>query len=389
MNDILRNRIVFLCLWVGSLVGISLYGGPISYGIFAMLTFLPVVSLFYVIYVYLSFRIYQVFHANHLVVDQITPFYFTLANEYPIGFCSIKVSFFSTFSRITGLQDDLEYELLPHSDIKKQTEIICRYRGEYEVGIKTIEICDYFRIIRLRFHNKETLKANVKPALVDLEELDSMNSAKSLPKAVSLNPSEPDVLVRKYIPGDDIRRISWKQSARSGQLLVRNMSDEENEGVSILMETARYSEDQFVYLPVDMLLIRFRSAAENKILELTLALALYFVKNNIPVNTCYMDDRYREENVSSLDGFDAFYETMSAVRFNKDNRTELMMESVKGSGAIYQSRAIFMILNRWEKNISIAVYLIDDEGTYTDTGSMPQVEVIRLASDAVLTEVLL
>ena len=390
MNDILRNRIVFLCLWVLSLVGISLYGGPISYGIFAMLTFLPVVSLFYVIYVYLSFRIYQVFHANHLVVDQITPFYFTLANEYPIGFCSIKVSFFSTFSRITGLQDDLEYELLPHTDIKKQTDIICRYRGEYEVGIKTIEICDYFRLIRLRFHNKETLKANVKPALVDLGEIYSMNTAKSLPKPVSLNPSEPDVLVRKYIPGDDIRRISWKQSARSGQLLVRNMSDEENEGVSILMETARYSEDQFVYLPV-----------ENKILELTLALALYFVKNNIPVNTCYMDDRYREENVSSLNDFDAFYEAMSAVRFNKDNRTELMMESAKGSGALYQSRAIFMILNRWtdhvselvgllrEKNISIAVYLMDDEGTYTDTGSMPQVEVIRLARDAVLTEVLL
>ena len=227
-----RNRIILFLLWVLSLVGISFYGGPISYGFFVVLTLIPVISVIYMICVFVLFKIYQSLENRDITCNRTEAFYFTLQNESPVSFFGVRVMFYSSFSTISGLDDKTEYELKPHSGIKKRTNIVCRYRGEYEVGIKTIEICDYFRLIRLRFHNKETLKANVKPALVDLGELYSMNTAKSLPKPVSLNPSEPDVLVRKYIPGDDIRRISWKQSARSGQLLVRNMSDEENKNLS-------------------------------------------------------------------------------------------------------------------------------------------------------------
>ena len=44
-----RNRIIWLCLWVLSLVGISLRGGAVSYGFFAMLTLVPIISLLYLL----------------------------------------------------------------------------------------------------------------------------------------------------------------------------------------------------------------------------------------------------------------------------------------------------------------------------------------------------
>ena len=44
-----RNRILFAILWVVSLVGISLFGGPISYGFFALLTILPLISFLYLL----------------------------------------------------------------------------------------------------------------------------------------------------------------------------------------------------------------------------------------------------------------------------------------------------------------------------------------------------
>ena len=42
-----RNRILFLIAWIASVVGISFFGGPVSYGFFALLTLLPLISLLY------------------------------------------------------------------------------------------------------------------------------------------------------------------------------------------------------------------------------------------------------------------------------------------------------------------------------------------------------
>ena len=43
-----RNRLVLLVLWLLSLIGISLAGGEITYGIFFLLTMIPVVSALYI-----------------------------------------------------------------------------------------------------------------------------------------------------------------------------------------------------------------------------------------------------------------------------------------------------------------------------------------------------
>lgn len=58
-----------------------------------------------------------------------------LMNEFPFAFAGVRVGFFSSFSSIKGLNDDEEYELLPKTGIREDTELVCKYRGEYEVGI--------------------------------------------------------------------------------------------------------------------------------------------------------------------------------------------------------------------------------------------------------------
>ncbi|MBQ7959331.1 MAG: hypothetical protein IJ330_06465 [Oscillospiraceae bacterium] len=54
-----RNRIIWFCLWILSLVGISFHGGIISYGFFIAVTITPVFSLFYLLLVYALFHILQ------------------------------------------------------------------------------------------------------------------------------------------------------------------------------------------------------------------------------------------------------------------------------------------------------------------------------------------
>ena len=53
------TRIIVFLLWVLSLVGISFYGGPISYGFFAFMTLIPLLMFIYLIIVFLRFRVFQ------------------------------------------------------------------------------------------------------------------------------------------------------------------------------------------------------------------------------------------------------------------------------------------------------------------------------------------
>ena len=145
-----RNRIIWLCLWVLSLVGISFRGGAVSYGFFAVLTLVPIISLLYLLAVYILFHVYQKVEQRYASVNEPVRYHFSLVNEYPLLFCGIRVNFFSSFSTITGLDSETEYELQPHTRIEKETNLICKYRGEYEVGIKEIEIQDFFRLFRIR-----------------------------------------------------------------------------------------------------------------------------------------------------------------------------------------------------------------------------------------------
>ena len=349
-----RNRIIYGILWILSLTGISFFGGTVSYGIFVTLTFLPLVLLIYLLFVYVFFHIFQQIDNKHLVAGRMVPFYFTLMNEYHFGFCSIKIKFYSSFSDISGLDDDTEYELLPKTGIRKYTQLVCRYRGEYEVGIKTVEITDFLRLIRIRYKNREPLRVYVRPDLVELTKIESLDLSQTMFKNSLVNPIEPDIEVRKYENGDDIRMINWKASARSGELLVRKMTAQEREGVSILMDTKRYSEDMAEYLPL-----------ENKLLELTIALAYFFVRKNIPVHVYYLDGVLREADVDALDGFDAFYESISAVAFKKENDEEKLLTAACDHRGLFNSRSAFMVLHEWNAAVDSTARLLRENNIFT------------------------
>ncbi|MBQ3842770.1 MAG: hypothetical protein II820_08775, partial [Ruminiclostridium sp.] len=78
-----RNRIIWFCLWVLSLVGISLKGGAVTYGFFAVLTLVPVFSGLYLFAVYMLFHIYQNLEQRFVTVNEPVRYRFALVNEYP------------------------------------------------------------------------------------------------------------------------------------------------------------------------------------------------------------------------------------------------------------------------------------------------------------------
>ncbi|MCR5122697.1 MAG: DUF58 domain-containing protein [Ruminococcus sp.] len=332
-----RNRIIWFCLWVSSVVGISLKGGAVTYGFFMTLTLLPFASALYLLAVYKLFHIYQELEQRFVTVNEPVRYRFALVNEYPVQFAGIRVRFFSSFSSITDLTDATEYELKPHTRIEKETRLICKYRGEYEIGIKEIEITDFFRLFRIKYRNKECIRAFVKPQLISVDSLGETELSEAVRES-AVNKTELDVLSREYVFGDDTRFINWTQYARTGTLMTRLLTGSEHKEIAVITDTFRVGTERREFLP-----------AENKVLETALAVCCYLSRNNISAAEYHLQQEMVCLTVESAQRFDNFYNTMSEISFGSLNDHKTLYESVMNRRDIFDSSMVFLILSSWDK----------------------------------------
>ena len=193
------RRGIFFLLWILSLIAISFYGGAISYGFFFGMTLVPVISFAYLLLVYLQFRIYQEIESRSIICKQPMPYYFVLQNSTFYAFAGISARLFSGLSYVLEMPDDEEYELLPGDRYTCRTKLVCKYRGEYEVGVKEIIITDFFRLFRLRYAIPSTIKALVYPRIIHKKELSSIQDIVAFRcQKTPFMQTEPDAVVRDY-----------------------------------------------------------------------------------------------------------------------------------------------------------------------------------------------
>lgn len=132
------RRAVLGILWLLSLAAISFYGGTVSYGIFFALTFLPLFLLLYIVCVWFRYKVYQEIGSRNIVSGQSVPYYFVLQNEDKFAFAAIGITFFSDFSYVEEVPDQMEYELLPEKDIVMKLLLYADTEGNTRLGSKRL-----------------------------------------------------------------------------------------------------------------------------------------------------------------------------------------------------------------------------------------------------------
>ena len=331
------RRWALLGLWLLSLPVISFYGGAVSYGFFFGVTLVPVVSAVYLLAVYLRFKIYQKLESRNVVCGQPVPYFFVLQNDDYFAFTSVGVRLFSSFSYVEKLPDGTSYELLPGDKYTFETKLVCKYRGEYEVGVKEIVITDFLRLFQISYRVPETIKALVLPRVVRVDELQCIaDIADLLQRETCRAQTQADVVVRDYVAGDALKQIHWKATARAQALKVRNRTGEEKTGIAILCDTKRYSGDNREYLPL-----------ENKMLEVLLALTVYFAQRNMACDICYGQRGMVRCHVQDLQDFDVFYRQAAGIDFAKEEAVEETGRQALAEGVWQDCRILFFVLHMW------------------------------------------
>lgn len=347
-----KRRAVFGVLWLLSLVAISFYGGTVSYGLFFALTLLPLLSFFYIVCVWFRYKVYQEIGSRNIVSGQSVPYYFVLQNEDKFAFAAIGISFFSDFSYVEELPDQTEYELLPGEKYKYETSFVCRYRGEYEVGIKEVTISDFFRLFRIRCEAKETKKVIVAPKLIKIHELKSVSDVSTMVQSEVLKQAtELDIVTREYVYGDTLKQIHWKATAREQKLMSRKPVGEEKEGVLIFFDTHRYDENPKIYLPL-----------ENCLLETVLALTFFLSEKGISVMTYCSWERFKKNRLNGIGDFGDFYELTKELEFDKSEDTKSRIRHILNRGTALDKRMVFFVLQKMDMEILEMTRQISENG---------------------------
>ena len=356
------HRFLFLSLWALSLVAISFFGGAVSYGFFFGMTVLPFISLFYILCVYFRFKIYQELGTRSMVCDEPTDYFFVLENEECFAFTGVSVRLFSDFSYVQELPGDTEYELLPGDRFTYETRLVCKYRGEYEVGVREVVVTDFLGLFRIRYDNPGTIKALVSPKLVRLEELKGAEEFQVPRQREAMGDTEPDIPVRDYMEGDSLRQVHWKATARQGKLLVRTQTNQEKQGIAIFCDMTRYRRKPEEYLPL-----------ENKMLEALLALGYFFAARDTGFSVWYRQGGPVRQQVQGLKDFDAFYQKTAEVAFGEGGDIPELLEQVEAGGGLWDSRILFFVLHRISDRmlevierlaaggIAVVIYVVTEE----------------------------
>lgn len=345
------RRMVFFALWALSLVAISFFGGTVSYGFFFGMSLVPVVSLVYILFVYIQFKIYQELGSRTMVCGEPVDYFFVLQNEDYFAFTGVSVRLFSDFSYVEELPGDVEYELLPGDRFTYETRLVCRYRGEYEVGVKEVVVTDFLRLVRVRYDNPGTVRAIVRPRVVRLTELNGLEEFQAILQRETASDTEPDILVREYAPGDALKQIHWKATARAGRLMTRTRTGEEKLGISVFCDMTRFYRKAEKYFPL-----------ENRILEVLLALGFFFAGKEMGFTAYYGQKGLVREQVQGMRDFDGFYQKVSEVVFQEQGDILSLLDEAAAQGGLWDSRILFLILHRVDAAVLEAAQRLAAQG---------------------------
>ncbi len=171
-----------------------------------------------------------------------TAFSFDIIVYNPGKFAAYTADIVYSFSNVfTGYSEQRKQHLWIAPVVGSQIEqtLSSRYAGRIEAHIEAFEVFDLLHIFSLRDCARQDASALVWPAFAEAADEEISSVVEGFPlenetkkRGVDYN---PDYEVREYIPGDELKSIHWKLSAKQERLMVRERLSAGRDQISLLL----------------------------------------------------------------------------------------------------------------------------------------------------------
>ena len=111
-------------------------------------------------------------------------------------------------------------------------------RGRWRLAPVEVTSLDPFRVMRSVRTVDPRASLVVGPALLPVPSSSLRSSREAGRQSQTLGADEIDAMVREWRPGDPQRRVHWRQSAKRGQLMVRQEANPATDDLLVLIDTA-------------------------------------------------------------------------------------------------------------------------------------------------------
>lgn len=305
----IKNRIIYVCLFVLSLIFVYFFGGKVPYVLFYTTLILPAVSFIYIFVIYFRFKYVQDIDKKFVIKGDKVNFIFSVNNEDIFLYPYIRVTFCSAETIFAKQFQVKSFSIPPFGNKSFAFELHCNYRGNYEIGIESIEIEDFLGIFKLSYKVLSPKIITVYPRIVYLDRFHLKTDYMSESHSV-LNSRHEDMStildVRKYAYGDSLKKVHWKLTAKTGWLMVKKFQSTSETSAIILLDLKRnpYSIEE-------------NTVIEDKLIESAVSVLYYCLRNWIPVNLVYYNYEIMNIQAKNPLAFEEVYKTLAKVRFTQ------------------------------------------------------------------------
>jgi uncharacterized protein (DUF58 family) len=313
-----KSRVLFICLFFLALSFTYFNGGKVPYMLLYTMLILPVISIAFTLVIYLRFKFGQDLDKRFVTKGDKVNFIFSINNEDFFPYPYLRVSFHGSNTIFENQYQIKSFSLNPFSGRNYNFELQCNYRGNYEIGIDYVEIEDVFGLLKLRYTLDEPKYITVYPKIIYLEKFRLKTDFTSEAQTI-LNTREEDMTtisdVRKYQYGDSLRRIHWKLTARTQELMVKKFqsTSETNTLMMLDLKSNNFSLGENIIL-------------EDKLIEAAVAVLYYCLYKWIPVELVYFSDTLYSISAKNHLMFNEIYEALAKVKFNGEIAVEDLLE---------------------------------------------------------------
>ena len=308
MRYMIIFRIIYAVLFIAAFVFSSFYGGYVPEFIRYTLMCVPALLLIYLCVVYMRMRQKQTIQDMFIVKGEPVDYTFTVKNRDIIPYLDLRVHFYENTADISILEQASRLDILPFSTISFKGKIICKYAGVYNVGVNTIEIPDFFHVFRLKYRCRKPVKVHVRPRKIHITSIKSCISAKNNRNPYGHYVIGNDVCgssIRNYIPGDSMKMIHWKNTAKIHELVTKQNEEIFEESTALIIDTR-----------VLKIGITDRIIIADKILHSIVAIAESFANDNMKLEIYYKNMGCTHKiYIGSVLDFERFYETCQDITF--------------------------------------------------------------------------
>lgn len=319
-----RIKIIYVILLIGSVVLVSLRGEEIFWLLFYFMLTVPVPALLYVLYVFLRLRIRQQV-ARYVNKGERIPYKIKLANEDWFLMNGIGLNFYTDMvqvmkkhsdgGEILNTQEPDSISLLPYQQEEIDLALYCKYRGTYPVGVKSVSVTDFFGLFTITYPMTVQIRVTARPRILTLMQLqlslDKKDPKKTRPVLDRLQ-EMLDFELRQYVPGDSLRHIHWKNSARMGELLVRKQEPQELYELVVIMDCSRVENKS------DLV----RMQIEDNIIETAVALLYDACMKKVRTHVVWCTGELNDMQIDNPNDFDKFYNFCAELSFEAEMTLE-------------------------------------------------------------------